>query len=136
MPTRVYECRSCGQGEERREGWDDSGPRRCPYCRSVAYHRVLFAPTTIVRGSPLVDGDRRFTRERVVANADGSETRYSSLQEARRGELERARQVLPNPEQGLARTLMARSNARKLASGVMPGRPSTEYREAWKDMPR
>lgn len=136
MPTRVYRCDVCQQGEERPEKWGDIGPQRCPYCGASAYRRVLFAPTTIVKGSPLVDGDRRFTHERVVANADGSETRYRSLHEARRGELERARQVLPHADQGLARTLMARSNARKLASGVMPGRDSTKYQEAWKDAPR
>jgi len=136
MPTREYRCAVCGMGEERREAWEAVAPGCCPYCGATAYARVLFAPVTIVKGSPLVDGDRRFTRERVVQNADGSETTYGSLQEARRGELERARQVLPNPEQGLARTLMARANARKLASGVMPGRASTAYREAWKDAPR
>ena len=34
MPTRVYRCRVCGQGEEREEVWDDPGPRCCPYCQA------------------------------------------------------------------------------------------------------
>jgi len=94
---------------------------------------VLFAPTTIVRGGRLVNEERRFVRPRVVENRDGSETVYTSLQEARTAEYERAAQVTSN---GLARTLLARSNARKLASGLLPGRDSTAFREACEGAPR
>lgn len=127
---REYACQVCGRGEERREGWDQAPPSCCPYCGALAYQRKLFAPTFSIKGSHLVNQDRRFLRERVVQNADGSETKYASLQEARVGELERSRQVLPHAHQGLARTLMARSNARKLASGMLPGRDSAAFRQA------
>jgi putative FmdB family regulatory protein len=127
MPTREYKCRVCGRGEERVEAWDQAPPKCCPYCRALAYHRVLFAPTTIVRGGRLVNEERRFIRPRVVREADGSETTYGSLQEARRGEYERASKVTPP---GLARTLLAKKNARDLASGYLPGRDSTAYRLA------
>ena len=137
MILREYRCAVCARGEERREAWDDPGPARCPYCRATAYHRVLYAPTTIVRGSAKVDGERRFTRPRTVVNPDGSETTYTSLQQARESELERARGVVPEgPAAGLARTLLARKNARTLASGVMPGRDSTRFREAVEGAPR
>lgn len=138
MPHRLYACRVCGATEERVERWDDAGPLRCPKCQATAYHRVPQLPAvTLVRGSARVDGERRFTQERVVQNRDGSETRYKSLHEARAGEYERARQVVPpGPAEGLARTLLARSNARKLASGRLPGRDSTRYREAVEGAPR
>ena len=130
MPTRVYACRVCGQGEERREAWDDAGPQRCPYCASVAYHRVPQAPAFHLKGggaNRMVAGTRPFIRERVVANADGTETKYASLQEARRGEWERSAQATSN---GLARTLLAKKNAHDLASGMLPGRDSTRFRQA------
>jgi len=133
MPLREYKCLVCGQNEERPEKWDDPPLPCCPYCGALAYRRVLQAPYFHLRGgSPgrLVGGERPFTGERVVQNRDGSETVYGSLQQAREGELERARAVLPKPEQGLARTLLARKNARALASGWLPGRRSTAYREA------
>ena len=136
MPLREYKCLACGQGEERQESWEDQGPMRCPYCRATAYHRVIHAPLFHVKGggdARMVGGERPFTKERVVTNPDGSETKYSSLHEARRGEYERAAAVTPN---GLAKTLLARSNARRLASGVMPGRDSTKYREACEEAPR
>lgn len=137
MPLRVYKCLVCGQGEERREAWEQEPPLRCPYCQARAYHRVLFAPQVAVKGARHVGGDRPFVRERVVQNRDGSETRYKSLQEARTGELERARGVVPEgPAAGLARTLLARKNARQLASGMLPGRASTAYREAAEGAPR
>lgn len=139
MITRVYRCRVCGNGEERREGWEDAGPRCCPYCQATAYHRVPQVASFHLKGGAqerFVNGARPFIRERVVQNRDGSETRYKSLQEARRGELERARQVLPDKSQGLARTLLARKNARQLASGMLPGRASTAYREAVEGAPR
>src|SRR5499427_2451681 len=133
MPLREYKCLVCGQNEERPEKWDDPPLPCCPYCGALAYRRVLQAPYFHLRGGwpgRLVGGERPFTGERVVQNRDGSETRYGSLQQAREGELERARAVLPKPEQGLARTLLARKNARALASGWLPGRRSTAYREA------
>lgn len=136
MPTREYRCRVCGQGEERVEAWDATGPTCCPYCRSTAYHRTIFAPTFHLKGGGdgrMVGGDRPFIRERVVRNADGSETKYSSLREARYGELERARRVLPEPHQGLARTLLAKKNAHDLASGMLPGRDSTKLRQAMEE---
>lgn len=137
MPLREYVCRVCLRGEERLEKWDQRPPTHCPYCGATAYQRVYFVPTTIVRGSPHVNGERRFVRERVVQNADGSETSYGSLQDARRGELERARAVVPEgPGAGLARTLLARKNARQLASGMLPGRDSTAYRQALEEGPR
>jgi putative FmdB family regulatory protein len=131
MPIlREYRCLVCGMGEERREAWEDAGPPRCPYCQATAYHRVLFAPVVAVKGGQagrLVGGERPFVRERIVRNGDGSETRYKSLEEARRGEYERAAAVTSS---GLARTLLARKNARDLASGMLPGRESTRYRLA------
>jgi putative FmdB family regulatory protein len=133
MPHRVYRCRVCGATEERVERWDDIGPMRCPKCHTTAYHRVPQLPASVVvKGSAHVNGERRFVRERVVQNPDGSETKYGSLQAAREGELERARRVVPPslPGAGLARTLLAKSNARKLASGMLPGRDSTLYRQA------
>lgn len=133
MPTRAYRCAVCGMGEERLEPWDREPPACCPSCGATAYRRVLFAPTTIVRGGRLVNEERRFVRPRVVENRDGSETVYTSLQEARTAEYERAAQVTSN---GLARTLLARSNARKLASGLLPGRDSTAFREACEGAPR
>lgn len=137
MPHRVYACRVCGATEERIERWDDAGPLACPKCRATAYHRVPQLPAAVtVKGSPHVNGERRFTDPRAVRNPDGTETVYTSLHEARLGELERARQVLPAPEQGLARTLLARKNARQLASGRLPGRDSTLYREAVEGAPR
>jgi putative FmdB family regulatory protein len=137
MPHRVYACRVCGATEERVERWDDRGPVCCPKCQATAYARVIYAPMTIVKGSAMVDGERRFTRPRTVQNRDGSETTYTSLHEARSAEYERARGVVPEgPAAGLARTLLARKNARSLASGVMPGRASTKYREAVEGAPR
>ena len=136
MPLREYRCRVCGQGEERVEKWADPGPQRCPYCQATAYHRVIYSASFHVKGggdARMVGGQRPFTRERVVQNADGSETRYKSLHEARAGEYERAAGVTPN---GLAKTLLARSNARRLASGVLPGRESTAFREACEGAPR
>jgi putative FmdB family regulatory protein len=133
---RVYQCRVCGQGEERRERLDDPGPARCPKCQATAYHRVLFAPVVALKGGQagrLVGGERPFVRERIVRNGDGSETRYKSLEEARRGEYERAAAVTSS---GLARTLLARKNARDLASGMLPGRESTRYRLACEEAPR
>jgi putative FmdB family regulatory protein len=131
MPTREYACRVCGAREERVELWDDPGPMRCPKCAASSYHRVIFAPQVVVKGGALVNQERRFVRERVVQNPDGSETKYGSLQAAREGELERARRVVPEgPAAGLARTLLAKSNARKLATGMLPGRDSTRYRQA------
>ena len=130
MPTRVYECRACHRGEEREEVWDDPGPLRCPYCRSTAYRRIPQLTNFYLKGGGdgrLVGGERPFIRERVVQNHDGSETKYGSLQEARQGEYERAVAVTPN---GLARTLLARKNARQLASGMLPGRDSTKFRQA------
>jgi len=128
MPHRVYRCRVCAATEERIERWDDAGPLRCPKCAATAYHRVPQLPAAVtVKGSAHVNGERRFIRERVVQNGDGSETRYGSLQEARSGEYERVAGVTSN---GLARTLLAKSNARKLASGMLPGRDSTLYRQA------
>lgn len=137
MPRREYVCRVCGQSEERVESWDASPPPSCPYCGALAYHRVLFAPQVLVKGSPLVDGERRFVRPRVVDNPDGSSTVYRSLQGAREGELERARGIVPEgPGAGLARTLLARKNARQLASGMLPGRDSTAYRQAVEEASR
>lgn len=134
MPRREYACRVCGQGEERTEAWADPGPKACPKCGATAYHRVLFAPAFHLKGGSdgrLVQGDRPFIRERVVRNRDGSETKYKSLQEARYGELERARSVVPEgPAAGLARTLLAKKNAHDLASGMLPGRDSTKFRLA------
>ena len=130
MPLREYKCHACGRGEERAEKWDQAPPRCCPYCGCTAYHRVLYAPLFHLKGGGagrLVGGERPFIRERVVENRDGSETRYKSLQEARVGEYERAAQVTESP---LARTLLARSNARKLAQGMLPGRDSTRFRQA------
>jgi len=137
MPLREYLCRVCLRGEERVEAWEQPPPRACPYCGALAYQRVLAAPMVISRGSPLVGGDRPFVRERVVENRDGSETRYKSLQEAREGEYERARGVIPDsPAAGLARILLAKKNARQLASGMLPGRDSTAYRQAMEDAPK
>ena len=133
MPLREYKCQVCARGEERIESWDQAPPARCPYCRATAYHRVLSAPQVLVRGSPHVDGERRFVRPRVVRNPDGSETAYTSLHQARTAEYERAGRVTSN---GLARTLLAKANARKLASGMLPGRASTAYREAAEGAPR
>jgi hypothetical protein len=135
MPfVRCYKCRVCGATEERREALDDPGPGACPKCRALAYHRVPQAPAVVrVTGARSVDGERRFVRPRVVQNRDGSESVYTSLDQARRAEYERAAAVTPN---GLAKTLLARANARKLASGVMPGRASTAYREACEEAPR
>ena len=133
MPLRVYACRSCGHGEERREGWDEPGPSSCPSCHAPSYARVPQSPAFLVRGSRTVDGERRFVRPRVVQNRDGSETVYTSLQEARTGEYERAAGVTPS---GLARTLLARRNARDLASGMLPGRDTTAYRLACEEAPR
>jgi putative FmdB family regulatory protein len=133
MPTRVYVCLGCGHGEERAERWADAGPAACPACGAPEYRRVIHAPQTIVRGGRLVDEERRFVRPRVVQNRDGSETAYTSLQEARRGEYERAAGVTSSR---LARTLLARKNARVLASGMLPGRDSTNYRLACEERPR
>ena len=115
------------------ERWDDAPPKCCPYCRCLAYHRVLFAPSVLVKGSTAVDGDRRLVRPRVVQNRDGSETVYTSVGQAQRGELERAAQVSSNPT---ARALLAAKNARTLVSGLVPGRASTAYRLACEEAPR
>jgi putative FmdB family regulatory protein len=134
MPHRVYRCKVCGATEERIERWDDRGPLCCPKCRATAYARVIYAPLTIVRGSAYVAGERPFVRERVVQNRDGSESVYGSLHEARTSEYERARGVVPEgPAAGLARTLLARKNARTLASGMLPGRESTALRQAMEE---
>jgi putative FmdB family regulatory protein len=133
MPLREYRCQVCGQGEERREGWNQHPPKACPYCGALAYKRRLFAPEVVVKGGRLVNEERRFVRPRAVTNRDGSETVYESLGAARRGEYERAAAVTGS---GLARTLLARKNARQLASGMLPGRESTAYRQACEEAAR
>jgi putative FmdB family regulatory protein len=130
VPHRIYACRVCGATEERIERWDDRGPLCCPKCRATAYHRVPQAPLFHLKGGSadrMVGGARPFIRERVVTNGDGSETKYASLQEARRGEWERAAQVTDNAQ---ARAQLARKNAHDLASGMLPGRDSTKFRQA------
>jgi putative FmdB family regulatory protein len=130
MPRREYRCRVCGATEERSERWDDRGPQACPKCQATAYHRVPQATLFHLKGGSadrLVGGTRPFIRERVVQNGDGSETKYGSLQEARRGEWERSAQVTPN---AMARAKLAQRNAHDLASGMLPGRDSTKFRQA------
>lgn len=126
-PLRVYKCLVCARGEERLEAWEQAPPLRCPYCRALAYQRVLFAPQVVVAGSKYVNGERRLVRERVVQNRDGSETVYGSVAAAERGERERAAAVAPSPA---AAAMLARKNAQALVSGMVPGRASTAFREA------
>ena len=65
MPTYAYRaidldksCHRCGSGFDVVQRITEPPLESCPHCKN-AIRRVLFAPTVVIKGSPMTEADRK-----------------------------------------------------------------------------
>jgi len=77
MPVYTYRCDACGFTFDKRLGFSDVPPARCPECGAEALHRVYKPVGIVFKGSGFYATDHRSpsgTKSNGKPNGDGKET--------------------------------------------------------------
>lgn len=79
MPIYTYQCPSCSNKFELRQGWDAENVAPCPLCQAEA-KRVLLAPSVIFKGRGWysTDSKRSSHASMVGSNGDSSSSSETS----------------------------------------------------------
>lgn len=125
LVTRRYRCSVCTKTTEIAQPITAPLLTVCadPSCNSPALLSVpSWKGSSILSGGAagrMVNGEQRFRRPEIVRERDGRETVYTSLEQMRRGELERA----PHPK-------IAADNVKRAAKRLLPHTNAAKFQEA------
>lgn len=137
MVRRTYRCAQCGYEEEILQDITSSPLSICPVtsCGAPSLRQVYAPSSFLVRGSA---GERRFRREFVGRERDGSETVYRTLEQAERGERERAEGALGGGLPSDVKERLVRKNLARIRSdnGLLPGTRAAQVCEAIEEQTR